>query len=99
LSLFQFQPGEYAMLVTVDKRGSINLPISIRKELGAEPGTPFEIVLEPGGNIALYPVEIYRKIRVNASGREKLEQAREAESAPLPLWFEKDMDHAGAESE
>ena len=87
------------MLVTLDKRGSISLPISIRKELGAEPGTPFEIVLEPGGNIALYPVEIYRKVRVNAAGAHKLEQARSSEAASLPDWFEQDMDHAGTDSE
>ncbi len=87
------------MLVTMDKRGSISLPASIRRELGAKPGTHFELSMEPGGNICLHPVEIYRKIKLSESGLDKLREARDSESASLPDWFQKDIDNAGTETE
>ena len=48
------------MLVTIDKRGSISLPASIRKDFGIKPGTHLELSVEAGGAICLYPVEFYR---------------------------------------
>ena len=36
------------MLVTIDKRGSISLPASIRKDLGIKPGTHLELSVEAG---------------------------------------------------
>ena len=49
-----------AMLVAIDKRGSINLPASVRKDLGVGPGTHLELTVDAGGAIVLLPVEIYR---------------------------------------
>lgn len=87
------------MLVTVDKRGSINLPASLRKDLGIEPGSHLEVSVEEGGAIYLYPIEFFRKIRLNPSGMEKLKEARDAEWCKFPEWFEKERRHAGIDSE
>ncbi|MCB9481607.1 MAG: AbrB/MazE/SpoVT family DNA-binding domain-containing protein [Desulfobacteraceae bacterium] len=82
------------MLITIDKRGSINLPASLRKEMGLEPGSHLEVNIEDGGFITIYPVEIYRKIRLNEKGISKLEEARESGTENLPDWFEKDLNDA-----
>ena len=47
------------MLLTIDKRGSINLPSTIRKELGLETGSYLEMEVSKGGSISLIPVSIY----------------------------------------
>ena len=47
------------MLVTIDKRGSINLPSTIRKETGLDTGTHLDIEVLEGGSIVLTPVAIY----------------------------------------
>jgi AbrB family looped-hinge helix DNA binding protein len=86
------------MLVTIDKRGSISLPASIRKDLGIKSGTHLELSVEAGGTIALYPVEIYRKIRLNNSGTLKSKEAREAEPAELPDWLAEDISNAKIDS-
>ena len=87
------------MLVTIDKRGSVNLPASIRKDLGITPGTHLELSLEAGGAIKLYPVEIYRTIRLNDSGLLKLKEARDAEIGEFPAWFAEELSNAGIDSE
>jgi len=86
------------MLVTIDKRGSISLPASIRKDFGIKPGTHLELTVEPGGAIYLYPVEFYRTIKLNDSGLLKLKEARDSETGKLPDWFEKERSNAGADS-
>ena len=87
------------MIVTIDKRGSISLPASIRKELGIKHGSHLELSLEPGGALLLHPVEFYRTIKLSASGIEKLKQARSSETCKLPDWFEEERRNAGADSE
>jgi AbrB family looped-hinge helix DNA binding protein len=72
------------MLVTIDKRGSISLPASVRRELGFRPGTHLELSVEPGGSITLYPVELYRTIKLNDSGLLKL-NALQMTRQPGPL--------------
>jgi AbrB family looped-hinge helix DNA binding protein len=89
---------EIVMLVTVDKRGSISLPSSTRKDLGIKPGTHLEISVEPGGVISLYPVEIYRTIKLNEAGLLKLKEARDSETARIPTWFEEERGDAGTDS-
>ena len=86
------------MLVTIDKRGSINLPASIRKDLGIKPGTHLELLVEDGGAISLYPVEIYRTIKLNDSGLLKLKEARASETGKLPSWFVEDIRNARIDS-
>ena len=39
------------MLVTIDKRGSINLPVSLRRQLGIRQGSNLELSAAPGGSI------------------------------------------------
>lgn len=87
------------MLVTIDKRGSLNIPTAIRKQLGIKTGSHFELTIEPGGTICLHPVVIYRTIRLNEKGLSKLQQARESEASKLPDWMLKDMGDAEVDSE
>ena len=87
------------MILTIDKRGSISLPASIRKELGITQGSHLELTIEPGGAMVLHPVEFYRTIKLNTSALNKLEEARSAEQSKLPDWFEKERRNAGIDSE
>lgn len=87
------------MLVTIDKRGSLNLPAAIRKELGLKTGSHLELTIEPGGTICLHPVAIYRTIRLNETGLSKLQQAREGGTGKLPDWLVEDMSNAETDSE
>ncbi len=87
------------MLVTIDKRGSINLPALIRKEIGIKPGSHLELSVEAGGAITLYPVAIYRTIKLNDSGLLKLKEARDSETEKLPDWFMEEIKNAGIDSE
>lgn len=87
------------MLVTIDKRGSIILPASIRKDMGFLPGTHLELTVEPGGAITLFPVEIYRSIKLNDSGILKLKEARASETSTFPEWFDKELANARTDTE
>ena len=87
------------MLVTIDKRGSISLPASLRKNLGLVPGAHLELTMEPGGAITLFPVEIYRTVRLNDSGLRKLIEARESEKTSFPEWFKKELEDAKTDTE
>lgn len=87
------------MLVTIDKRGSISLPASVRKELGFRPGTHLELLVEAGGAITLFPVEIYRTIKLNDVGLSKLNEARASETTTFPDWFKEEIAHAPTDSE
>ena len=87
------------MLVTIDKRGSISLPVSVRKGLGFRPGTHLELTVEPGGAITLFPVEIYRSIKLSDAGTLKIKEARESEPAPFPEWFNRELADAGTDPE
>lgn len=87
------------MFVTIDKRGSINLPASLRRELGINPGSHLELSVEPGGVIHLYPVEFFRKIKLSDSGLQKLKEARDSEPDKFPEWFEEVRRDAGTGSE
>lgn len=87
------------MLVTIDKRGSISLPASLRKNLGLCSGAHLELTMEPGGAITLFPVEIYRTVRLNDSGLQKLHEARESESGALPEWFAEEVKNARIDTE
>ncbi|HDQ40229.1 MAG TPA: hypothetical protein ENN39_04280 [Desulfonatronum sp.] len=87
------------MLVAVDKRGSINLPASLRRELGVAPGTYLELSVAPGGAITLYPVEIYRSIKLSDPGLQKMTEARASEKAAFPDWFAKELANARTDTE
>jgi AbrB family looped-hinge helix DNA binding protein len=85
---------EDAMLITIDKRGSINLPLAIRKELSLEQGTCLDLSVEDGGKITLHPVAIYRTVRLGERGLAKLKEARQSGRGELPKWVRKDMQDA-----
>lgn len=87
------------MLITIDKRGSINLPLAVRKELGLDSGTYFDLTIEDGGKIALHPVAIYRTVRLSESGTAKLKDARASGRGELPDWIRQEMDNAGTDSD
>lgn len=87
------------MLVTIDKRGSISLPASLRKDMGLGPGSHLELAVEPGGAITLYPVEIYRTVQLSDEGLSKLQAARESEKDTFPEWFDQELTHARADTE
>jgi AbrB family looped-hinge helix DNA binding protein len=82
------------MLITVDKRGSINLPKTLRKELGIESGSYLDLKVDEGGAIVLHPVSVYPSIRLSTKGLTKLEQARKSGKGKLPEWMVKEMKSA-----
>lgn len=79
------------MLIGIDKRGSINLPVEIRKEFGLDSGSYLDLSIESGGAIVLHPVSIYRNIKVSEAGSKKLHEGRKSGTGKLPAWLVKDM--------
>ena len=82
------------MLITIDKRGSINLPAVLRKQLMLNAGSYLQLTVEEGGAIMLQPVSIFPTIRLNDQGLEKLREARESGTGKLPNWIIEDMNRA-----
>lgn len=87
------------MIISIDKRGSINLPAAIRKELGLKNGDHLELSLEDGGLIMLQPVEIHPVIRLNDKGLEKLKEARTSGIGTMPDWMAGEINDAKADSD
>jgi len=79
------------MLVQIDQRGSLNLPIKIRQSLGLEKGSNFELEVAEGGDIILHPVEIHRTVRLSNQGLEKMSEARQSGEGELPNWLLDEM--------
>ena len=67
------------MLGAIDKRGSINLPSTIRKEMGLHTGTHLDIEVLDGGSIVLTPVAIYPAVKLNEKGLSLQKHARAAQ--------------------
>ena len=86
------------MIIAIDKRGSINLPATLRKELGLKNGDHLDLSVEDGGVIVLQPVAIYPTVRLSEQGLSKLKEARESGSSEMPSWFKKVMEDAKADS-
>ncbi|MDR3569543.1 MAG: AbrB/MazE/SpoVT family DNA-binding domain-containing protein [Syntrophobacteraceae bacterium] len=86
------------MIIAIDKRGSINLPAALRKELGLKNGDHLDLSVEEGGVIILQPVAIYPTVRLSEQGLEKLKEARESGLSEMPSWFGKEMEDAKADS-
>lgn len=82
------------MLIAIDKRGSINLPIAVRKELGLKSGSYLDMEIVEGGGILLRPVAIYPGITLDVTGSQKLDKARESGDGMLPTWLVGDMEDA-----
>ncbi|MBT4764767.1 AbrB/MazE/SpoVT family DNA-binding domain-containing protein [bacterium] len=79
------------MLVQIDQRGSLNLPVKIRQLLGLEKGSNFELEVAEGGDIILHPVEIHRTVRLSNQGLEKISEARQSGKGELPAWILDEM--------
>jgi AbrB family looped-hinge helix DNA binding protein len=82
------------MLVSIDKRGSIVLPAGLRKELQLKTGSYLDMEVLEGGRIVLNPVSIYRTVRLNATGLEKLEEARKSGTGEFPDWMVEELKDA-----
>jgi AbrB family looped-hinge helix DNA binding protein len=80
------------MLVQIDQRGSLTLPVKVRKLLGLEKGSNFELEIAEGGDIILHPVEIHRTVRLSTQGLNKLDKARKSGKSTLPDWLLDKMD-------
>jgi AbrB family looped-hinge helix DNA binding protein len=86
------------MIIAIDKRGSINLPAALRKELGLKNGDHLDLSVQEGGVIILQPVAIYPTVRLSEQGLAKLQEARESGLSEMPSWFEKEMEDAKTDS-
>ena len=87
------------MLIAIDKRGSINLPAAMRRQLGLEIGSYLDLQLAEGGLVVLQPVEIVKSIRLSETGLEKLSEARKSGTTKMPTWLQRDMNDADPETE
>jgi AbrB family looped-hinge helix DNA binding protein len=87
------------VLVSIDKRGSISLPATVRKDLGLVPGTFLDLTILDGGKLALSPVAVYPTVRLSATGLAKLDEARLGGVGQLPDWFREDMTDAATDPE
>ncbi len=86
------------MLVCIDKRGSINLPASVRRDLNLNPGTFFDLSVLNGGALSLAPVAVYPTVRLSETGLAKLADARTSGSSELPDWLSEEMANAAADT-
>ena len=75
------------MLIAIDKRGSINIPASLRKQIGLEIGSYLKLEVVEGGMIVLSPVAVYPTVQLSDKGLKKLQEARESGKAAMPEWL------------
>lgn len=87
------------MLITIDKRGSINIPLAVRKAFDLKQGSSLDLSVDDGGRITLHPVVIYRTTRLGEPGLAKLKAARASGTAALPDWLHRDMNDADTDSD
>lgn len=82
------------MLVAIDKRGSVNLPTTIRKEMGLDTGMHLNLEILEGGAIVLTPVAIYPTVKLNEKGLKKLAEARKSGTVKMPAQLAKQIKNA-----
>jgi AbrB family looped-hinge helix DNA binding protein len=87
------------MLVSIDKRGSISLPASVRKNLNLYPGTFLDLSVLDGGNLTLSPVVVYPTVRLSDEGLAKLAEARHGGVEQMPDWLRKEISDASTDPE
>lgn len=85
------------MLVSIDKRGSINLPAAVRKDFNLSPGSFLDLTVLDGGCLALSPVAIYPTVRLSEPGLAKLAEARLSGVEQMPAWLSKEMADAATD--
>lgn len=79
------------MLIAIDKRGSINLPASLRKKMKLEAGCYLDMEVLEGGTIVLNPVAVYPTVLLNEEGLKKLQEARKSGKTGMPKWLKKEI--------
>ncbi|MCL4491656.1 MAG: AbrB/MazE/SpoVT family DNA-binding domain-containing protein [Nitrospirae bacterium] len=87
------------MLVAIDKRGSVNLPSTIRKEMGLDTGTHLNLEVLEGGAIVLTPVAIYPAVNLNEKGLKKLDEARKSGTVKMPAQLAKQIKNARTDAD
>ena len=87
------------MLVTIDKRGSINLPSTIRKDMGLDVGTRMDLEVLDGGAIMLTPVAIYPTVKLSEKGLKKLADARKSGTVKMPTQLAEQINNAGTDAD
>jgi AbrB family looped-hinge helix DNA binding protein len=87
------------MLVAIDKRGSINLPSTIRKEMGLDTGIHLDLEVLEGGSIVLTPVAIYPTVKLNEKGLKKLTEARKSGTVKMPAKLAKQIRNARSDAD
>jgi len=87
------------MLVAIDKRGSINLPSAIRKEMGLDTGTHLDLEVLEGGSIVLTPVAIYPTVKLSEKGLKKLTEARKSGTVKMPAKLAKQIRNARSDAD
>jgi len=87
------------MLVSIDKRGSISLPATVRKDLGLTPGTFLDLTILDGGNLSLTPVAVFPTVRLSGMGLAKLGEARQSGVEQMPDWLRKEMADAATDAD
>jgi AbrB family looped-hinge helix DNA binding protein len=85
---------EDSMLVSIDKRGSVGIPKSVRTALDLGPGSNLELQVEDGGAIVLRPVAVFGTVKLSETGLNKLVEARASGTAEMPEWMREAMNHA-----
>lgn len=87
------------MLVAIDKRGSVNLPSTIRKEMGLDTGTHLNLEVLEGGAIVLTTVAIYPTVNLNEKGLKKLSEARKSGTVKMPAQLAKQIKNARTDAD
>jgi len=87
------------MLIAIDKRGSINLPATVRKDLGLETGSYLDLSIQDGGAVILLPMTVYPTLRLNDGGLAKLDTARKSGTGTMPDWLAREMRDAATDTE
>ena len=87
------------MLIAIDKRGSVNLPLAIRKEMGLDTGAHLNLEVVEGGSIVLTPVVAYPTVKLSEKGLAKLAEARKSGAVTMPPRLAKRIKNARADAE
>ncbi len=86
------------MILAIDKLGSVNLPASLRKELGLKSGDHLDLSLAEGGIIVLQPIAINPTVQLSEKGLAAFREARESGVGEMPAWLVGKMENAQADS-
>lgn len=87
------------MLIAIDKRGSINIPVALRKQMRLESGSYLNLEVVEGGLIILSPVAVYPTVQLSEQGLKKLQEARKSGEAGMPEWLSEGIEHARTDTD